>query len=281
MAPVQSAEELRARANALGWFHRIDLGQGVVTNGLSSGPYVGPDKLPELTGKSVLDIGAWDGYYSFQAERLGARRVVALDHYVWGVDLAARQRYWAECAEAGVLPDHSRDTTDFWRPELPGRTSFDFAKEVLSSKVETMLADFATVDLAEVGTFDVVLYLGVLYHMKEPLTVLERLRAVTTEVAVIETQAVSVAGMEGQNLVQFFGGEFIGDYGNWYVPTLAGLSQWALAAGFRRVVPQVVPPVATPSLAARVRRVLSPVASTGPTDHPNLTYYRAVVHAFV
>jgi tRNA (mo5U34)-methyltransferase len=276
---VLSAEELRAQADALGWFHRIDLGQGVVTKGLSSGPYVGPDKLPELTGKSVLDIGAWDGFYSFQAERLGAARVVALDHYVWGVDMAARQRYWAECEERGVLPDHGRDLTDFWRPELPGRTAFDFARQTLASKVEPMVADFATVDLAEVGHFDVVLYLGVLYHMKEPLTVLERLRRVTDEVAVIETQAVSVAGLEGQNLVQFFGGEFIGDYGNWYVPTLAGLTQWALAAGFSRVVPVVEPPVARASLLDRARRVLRP-PQTGPSSHPDLTYYRAVIHAF-
>ena len=56
------------------------------------------------------------------------------------------------------------------------------------------LADFQTVDLDEVGQFDVVLYLGVLYHMKEPLTCLERLRAVTKEVAVIETEAVHIAG---------------------------------------------------------------------------------------
>jgi tRNA (mo5U34)-methyltransferase len=280
MTPVLSAEELRARTDALGWFHRIDLGHGVVTNGLSSGPYVGPDKMPDLLGKSVLDIGAWDGFYSFQAERLGAARVVALDHYVWGVDMAARQRYWAECAERGVLPDHSRDTTDFWRPELPGRAAFDFARQVLGSKVEPMVADFATVDLDQVGRFDVVLYLGVLYHMKEPLTVLERLRSVTEEVAVVETQAVAITGLEGQNLVQFFGGEFIGDYGNWYVPTLAGLTQWALAAGFSRVVPVVEPPVAHPSLLTRARRVLRPPA-TGPTSHPNLTYYRAVIHAFV
>jgi len=277
---VLSAEELRAQADALGWFHRIDLGHGVVTKGLSSGPYVGPDKLPDLTGKSVLDIGAWDGFYSFQAERLGAARVVALDHYVWGVDMAARQRYWAECEQRGVLPDHSRDTTDFWRPELPGRTAFDFARRTLASKVEPMVADFATVDLADVGHFDVVLYLGVLYHMKEPLTVLERLRRVTDEVAVIETQAVSVAGLEGQNLVQFFGGEFIGDYGNWYVPTLACLTQWALAAGFSRVVPVVDPPVARASLLERARRVLRP-PQTGPSSHPSLTYYRAVIHAFV
>src|SRR5579862_5380212 len=116
-----SADELRARADSLGWFHRVDLGQGVVTKGLSTGPYLGPDAMPPMEGKSVLDIGAWDGYYSFQAERLGARRVVALDHYVWGVDLAARQAYWDDCARTGVLPDHGRDLTDFWHPELPGR----------------------------------------------------------------------------------------------------------------------------------------------------------------
>jgi tRNA (mo5U34)-methyltransferase len=84
---VVSPEELRARADALGWYHPIDLGQGVVTRGLSAGPDLGPDRAARLLRpESVLDIGAWDGYYSFQAERLGASRMVALDHYVWGVD---------------------------------------------------------------------------------------------------------------------------------------------------------------------------------------------------
>ena len=83
-------EELRTRADALGWFHPVDLGQGVVANGLSKGPILGEAEMPDLAGKSVLDIGAWDGYYSFQAERFGASRIVALDHYVWGVDMAAR-----------------------------------------------------------------------------------------------------------------------------------------------------------------------------------------------
>ena len=46
-----------------------------------------------------------------------------------------------------MLPDHDRDTTVFWRPELPGRRAFEFAKEVLHSKVEPMPADFQTVDL--------------------------------------------------------------------------------------------------------------------------------------
>jgi tRNA (mo5U34)-methyltransferase len=280
---VLSPEELRTRADALGWFHPIDLGQGVVTHGLSTGPKLGPDEMPDLAGKTVLDIGAWDGYYSFQAERLGASRVVALDHYVWGVDMAARQLYWAECAEKGVLPDHDRDTTDFWRPELPGRRAFEFAKEVLHSKVEPMLADFQTVDLDTVGHFDVVLYLGVLYHMKEPLRALERVRSVTDEVAVIETQAVHIDGLEGQSLMQFFaGGQFIGDYGNWFVPTMDGLCQLALAGGFSRVVPVVeAPPTAGTQRSSVLRRILGRVPATGPTAHPALTYYRAVVHAFV
>jgi len=277
-----SPDELEARADALGWFHRIDLGQGVVTKGLSTGPYLGPDKMPDLSGKSVLDIGAWDGYYSFQAERLGAARVTALDHYVWGVNLAARQAYWEECAQQGVLPDHGRDMTDFWQPELPGRRSFEFAKEVLGSKVEPILADFATADLSDIGCYDVVLYLGVLYHMKEPLTCLERLASVTEQVAVIETQAVAIEGLEGQNLMQFFGGEFIGDYGNWFVPTMDGLRQLALAAGFSRIVPIVEPPAMPRSpLAARLRKALGRGPIPGPTTHPALTYYRAVVHAYV
>ncbi len=282
MTRMLSPEELRARVGEFGWFHKIDLGQGVITPGQSTGPYLGPDLMPDMSGKSVLDIGAWDGYYSFQAERLGASRVVALDHYVWGVDLAARQAYWNECAARGELPDHNRDSTDFWRPELPGKRPFEFAKEVLGSRVEPMVTDFATADLGGVGHFDVVLYLGVLYHMKEPLTCLERLRSVTDEVAVIETQAVAIDGLESQNLMQFFGGEFIGDYGNWYVPTMDGLRQLALAAGFARVVPVVTPPVAPrPTLTTNLRRVLGRQPASGPTTHPAFTYYRAVVHAFV
>ena len=72
-------------------------------------------------------------------------RVVALDHYAWGIDFAARGEYWAECAAKGVLPDHGRDMADFWRPELPGRRGFDFACEALGSKVEAVVADFTTV----------------------------------------------------------------------------------------------------------------------------------------
>src|SRR6185437_5902045 len=168
---ARSSQELRERADAIAWFHSIDLGEGVVTDGLSN-LLLTEEQLPDFSGKTVLDIGAWDGYYSFTAERAGATRVVALDHYVWGVDFAVRDQYWNECRARGELPDHARDPTEFWRPDLPGPRGFELAKEALASNVEPVLADFTTTDLDAIGTFDVVLYLGVLYHMKEPLTCL-------------------------------------------------------------------------------------------------------------
>jgi hypothetical protein len=65
------------------WYHQIDLGNGIVTPGGDAGTaqklqFLG---MPaDLTGKSVLDLCAWDGFYSFEAERRGARRVLAA-HY--------------------------------------------------------------------------------------------------------------------------------------------------------------------------------------------------------
>ena len=67
------------------WFHTIDLGGGVVTPGQKDTlTEVGIMRLPaDLTGRTVLDIGAYDGFYSFEAERRGASRVVATDHWAW------------------------------------------------------------------------------------------------------------------------------------------------------------------------------------------------------
>jgi len=288
---MSKAADLQAAADELPWFHSIDLGGGVTTRGMSdSGATLREDQLPSVTGKSVLDIGAWDGYYSFLSERLGASRVVALDHYVWGVDMVARNKYWTECFDSGTLADHSRDTTDFWRSDLPGRRSFDFAAKALNSNVEPLMADFATADLTDLDVFDVVFYLGVLYHMKEPLTCLERLRSVTREVAVVETQAVHYQGLEDHQLMLFYaGGEINVDFGNWYVPTMSGLKAMLLAAGFSSVeiiqgpppgpvVPDPVPPTPRGRLRGRRTEVteLPPAIESPPTG-----FYRSVVHAYV
>src|ERR671931_229568 len=79
------ASDLRSRVSALRWYHTIDLGGGVVTAGVDDTPQrLARLNLPEsLSGQTVLDIGAWDGFFSFECERRGAARVVAADHYAW------------------------------------------------------------------------------------------------------------------------------------------------------------------------------------------------------
>ena len=66
------------------WYHTIELAPGVFTPGRAPIEYYEASlralRLPDSHGKSVLDIGAYDGFFSFAAERLGAARVVALDH---------------------------------------------------------------------------------------------------------------------------------------------------------------------------------------------------------
>ena len=278
---MTTPEELQAQADAMGWYHTIDLGNGVVTKGISV-QETSAEVIPDVSGRSVLDIGAWDGKFSFAAERAGATRVVALDHYAWGVDFVARGAYWEECMRNGTLPDQSRDETDFWRPDLPGRRGFDFAKAALDSKVEPFVADFQKVDLDELGQFDVVLYLGVLYHMKEPLTCLERLRAVTKEVAVIETEAVHIEGLDNEVLLQFHAGSSLRtDFGNWYVPTIEALHNLCRAAGFTRIETVVGPP-SPPSPDASLRRKIGRRVGGIPAPRPSAPSenYRAVVHAF-
>ena len=130
------------------------------------------------------------------------------------------------------------------------------------------------------------LYLGVLYHMKEPLTCLERVRAVTKEVAVIETEAVHLQGHDHEVLLQFHAGSSLRiDFGNWYVPTIDALHNLCRAAGFSEVRTVVGPRRhrsaraaaggARQRLARRHRRHLPRRPPSAPSAN-----YRAVVHAF-
>jgi tRNA (mo5U34)-methyltransferase len=280
---MTSPEELQAQADALLWYHTIDLGNGVLTKGMGI-QRTGSEIIPDVTGRSVLDIGAWDGKFSFLAEQAGASRVVALDHYAWGVDFVARGAYWEECIQNGTLPDQSRDETDFWLPDLPGRRGFELAAATLGSKVEPMVADFQTVDLDELGQFDVVLYLGVLYHMKEPLTCLERVRAITREVVVIETEAMHLKGHDDAVLMQFHAGNSLRtDFGNWYVPTIEALHNLCRAAGFSKVRTIVGPPTPAPEPPPTPRQKVGRRLASIPTPLPSAPTqnYRAVVYAYV
>jgi Predicted methyltransferase len=125
----------------INWFHSIPLDDGTVTPGLDSSM----DKLEQvclpkdLSGKTVLDIGAWDGFFSFQAEKAGAERVLATDHFCWS------------------------------GPGWGTKDGFNFAHKALNSKVESLDIDAMDISPDNVGKFDVVMFLGVLYHLSDPM----------------------------------------------------------------------------------------------------------------
>lgn len=193
--------------------------------------------LPDLSGKTVLDIGAWDGYFSFEAERRGAARVVALDHYAWSVDQALQQRRTSERVARGEPIPSWHEDPELWQPEaLPGRAGFDLARRRLASRVEPVVGDFMTMDLDALGTFDVVLFLGVLYHLQDPLAALRRLAQVTGGVAIVETVCMVVPGWEHHALWEIFeGNELDGDPSNWWACNAAGLVAMMRTAGFPTV----------------------------------------------
>jgi tRNA (mo5U34)-methyltransferase len=237
--------ELARQIRERHWFHTIDLGDGLVTNGDSRSSRVIAEAMPYLRGKSVLDIGAWDGKYSFEAERAGASRVVALDHYVWRLDPGARQAYYDQCERDGILPDPDMVDNGFLVADgLPGKAGFDLLHEYLESKVEAVVGDFTTMDLEPLGVFDVVFYFGVLYHMVDPIGALKRVKQVTGGVGVIETAATHVPGYEHSSLVEFYAGdELHADYGNWFAPNAVALRGMCRAAGFRRVEVKAKTPI--------------------------------------
>jgi tRNA (mo5U34)-methyltransferase len=236
---VIGADELRARVADVGfWWHSIDLGNGVVTPGAKSSAWLGEElarlELGDLRGKSVLDIGAYDGFYSFAAERLGADRVVALDHYVWSADMPGYMQYRDRQMAAGLAVEPVETLPEFWRPdELPGRRPFDLAREALGSRVEVVVGDLLDYDLSKLGSFDVVLYLGVLYHVRHPLLALEKLAALTRGTAYIETQAEVFRGSEGRPMCRFIEGDELNhDPSNWWTFNEAALLSMCRATGF-------------------------------------------------
>lgn len=201
---------LQARLSALrGHFHSpIDFGDGIVAKPAHVQRRFQRRlrlmRIPaDLTGKSVLDIGAWDGYFSFEFERRGAKRVLAID--TWD--------------------------------GAPEFQAFLLAREHLKSRVEYRRMDAHDISREAIGTFDIVFCAGVLYHLRHPLAVLERIRGVTAERLIVETNSLIPACHEWVPLMTFFPGDqeahkFRYHHGGF--PTRAWLAAALQASGFAR-----------------------------------------------
>jgi tRNA (mo5U34)-methyltransferase len=232
----KTSEELQRYVDRMSWYHAIDLGEGVVTRGIKAVDVIDREwnlfALDQLAGQSVLDIGGADGAYAFRAEAAGAGRTAVLDHYVWCAEPDQYGRIYHEHVDAGLTPPAPHETAA-WHPDtLPTRWRFDTARQVLGSGVQAIAEDFMACELEHVGVWDIVLYLGVLYHMEDPMRALRRLAAVTGRQAIIETCALVLPG-HAEPLWSFFPfGELNHDRTNWWAPNLGALLGALGAAGF-------------------------------------------------
>jgi tRNA (mo5U34)-methyltransferase len=184
----------------LGWYHSIELPDGSVIPGLQTlaqlRERIARYPIPQdLRGKRVLDIGAWDGWFSFEMERRGAT-VVAVD--------SARQETFFE------------------------------ARRLLNSKVEYIVEDVCHLSPRDIGTFDIVLFFGVLYHLKHPLLALERVCELTRDLACVESLVIDDPPQPAAiPLLEFYENtELGGQFDNWCGPNTACLLAFLRTAGF-------------------------------------------------
>ncbi|MCB0056635.1 MAG: DUF1698 domain-containing protein [Anaerolineae bacterium] len=155
----------------------------------------------------------------------------------------------------------------------PGRKAgFELAREALGSSVEDMTIDVLDLSPERVGKFDLVLFLGVLYHMRHPLLALERVFSVCNDLCIVETH-VDLLQTKRPAAAFYPNRELTDDPTNWWGPNIECVSRMLKASGFSQV--EVV---STPhSWPARLRWLLKQRKPV----FPALFQDRAVFHAWV
>jgi tRNA (mo5U34)-methyltransferase len=204
------------------WYHRIALPGDIVTPGWA--PLI-PERydLPHsLAGQRVLDVGTWDGYWTFEALRRGAAEVVAIDDF-------------SDTLGEINMPQRAWDGFDLCRDAL-GYTSAHVTRRELS------VYDVTPENL---GMFDTVLFFGTLYHLRHPLLALDRLASVCrgdifVESAIIDDYSPYRGEGEGysghQMVMEFYPDPQPGEATRWWAPTLDCLGAMVQVAGFRDVI---------------------------------------------
>lgn len=218
-----TTDEIEAQVRSLGdWFHNLDL-HGVQTapnHFLGDFPRVLwrylQDALPDVKGKSVLDVGCNGGFYSIQMKQRGAKEVVGID-----VD----PRYLEQAR---------------------------LATRVLGAEVD--LRELSVYDVGALGRkFDVVIFMGVLYHLRHPLLALDLLREhVVGQTLIFQTMTRGSHGVmtpdedysfEEQSIFEqpafprmhFIEKKYSNDQTNWWIPNRACVEAMLRSSGFEIV----------------------------------------------
>jgi len=199
--PNESEARAFLEGSSFVWHQRFELVAGVYTPGVSPVEHLLEiSNVPhDLSGKSVLDIGTSNGGAAFEAERYGAKRVVAVDVYP------------------------------------PDWFGFEAICDFLGSSVEYVQASVYELPDVLHETFDLVIFWGVLYHLRHPLLALDVVRSLTRFQAVIETAVCDslLPDRAAEPLAMFFKHDELGaDPSNWFAPTVRCLLDWCSSSGF-------------------------------------------------
>lgn len=197
------------------WWHRIEIAPGLVTPGIKDTPKELKERigLPDrLDGRTVLDVGAAEGFYSFECERRGAS--------VTAVDLSPA--------------DYS---------------GFGLVRALLGSSARHIHGSVYNLDPVRIGTFDLVLCLGVIYHLRYPLLALDTLYSICKDEMILESQICDRYFVRADRtpttlktfsseltrlpLAQFYpADELNNDITNWWAPNEIGLRKMLETSGF-------------------------------------------------
>jgi tRNA (mo5U34)-methyltransferase len=212
---VANKTEIIKKIKQREWYHVIEIEPGIKTPGKYD-PKTILDIMgfpKDFSGKTVLDIGSYDGFFSFEAERRGAKCVLATDRHP---------------------PEHC---------------GFSTARDLIGSNVEYEITSVYDLSPEKFGTFDVVLFLGVLYHLRHPILALDKIHSVCNEFAFIETHVLDNDFvyendhyklqdinplLKDSPIIQFYPKDDLNkDLSNWIAPNVACLEMMIKTSGFR------------------------------------------------
>jgi SAM-dependent methyltransferase len=184
-----------------GDYHQMHLGNGLVLKGdWDMGEHLHYFDLPgDLSGKTVLDIGCNTGFFSFECEKRGAERVVALDVR-----------------------------------EIP---AFFAVRKLLDSKVEFVRKNIYDITPSDLGKFDLVLCGSLLLHLTDLFLSIRIIRGVTKEQAILSTEIMLDEDVRDRPYCKFVAKQYPGwkDISVFWHPNVKCLSDILMREGFSRI----------------------------------------------
>ena len=216
--------DLRAKIVAIPcWYHRIALPDGLVTPGWA--PPLAPERhqLPEdVTGLRILDVGAWDSYWTFDALERGAEEVLAIDDF------------------SDNLDEGHNVSRPKWETFNLCRDALGHSEERCQRKEMNILISRQKMSAASMSCF-----FGALYHLPHPLLALDKLATIGTGTIpggkrhmrrLRPVSRLRTGLRRTSDGHEFYPDKQLGDNStNWWAPTLDCLSHIVRAAGFDEV----------------------------------------------